>query len=273
MATNGGGAAQTRLADGLHLLDLGTQYIPRRALIEDGGDEVLRCPTPGVLVRTADGWFLLDTGLNREVASRPDRIETWFAWGECEFPGAGDPLLDALGACGVAPGDLVGAAVSHLHADHSGGLRHLEDGPPVAIQASELEHAMRSGADDGYWREDFDRPGIRWRPLDGDAELAAGIRAVATPGHTPGHMSFHVETEDAGSWLFAFDAILLTDNIEEGRPGGRTSPPGSPERMLQSQARLVALAEASDATLMPGHCPEWWARHATAAPSPRGGER
>jgi len=122
--------------EGLHLLDLGTQYIPRRALIEDGGDEVLRCPTPGVLVRTADGWFLLDTGLNREVASRPDRIERWFAWGECEFPGAGDPLLEALSACGVAPGDLVGAAVSHLHADHSGGLRHLEDGPPVAVQTS-----------------------------------------------------------------------------------------------------------------------------------------
>jgi glyoxylase-like metal-dependent hydrolase (beta-lactamase superfamily II) len=78
-------------------------------------------------------------------------------------------------------------------------------------------------------------------------------------------MSFRVDMGPDGAWLFAFDAILTTDNIEEGRPGGRTSPPGRLERMLQSQDRLIRLARETGATLVPGHCPEWWARHAPLA--------
>jgi N-acyl homoserine lactone hydrolase len=255
----------TPACDRLHLLNLCYQHIPRGALVRDGGDEVLRCPTPAVLVRSPDGWFLLDTGLSREVASRPEAVERWFRWGECEFPGAGDPLLEALAACGVTPGELVGAAVSHLHADHTGGLRHLVDGPPVAVQRAELDYALGNGGEDeGYLREDFEDNGLRWRIIEGDAQLATAIHAVATPGHTPGHMAFRVDMRESGRWLFAFDAILLTDNISEDRPGGRTSPPGNLDRMRASQARLVQLADDTGARLAPGHCPRWWAGHDTA---------
>jgi N-acyl homoserine lactone hydrolase len=254
-----------RVCDRLHLLNLCYQHIPRSALVEDGGDEVLRCPTPAVLARSPDGWFLLDTGLAREIAERPESIERWFAWGACEFPGPGDPLLEALAACGVALDDVVGVAISHLHADHSGGLRHLTYGPPVVVQRAELEYALgEAGQAEGYLREDYDREGLRWRVLDGDAELARGIHALATPGHTPGHMAFRVDMGASGSWLFAFDAILLSDNVEEDRPGGRTSPAGHLDRMHASQARLVRLAQDADARLVPGHCPRWWARHDTA---------
>jgi glyoxylase-like metal-dependent hydrolase (beta-lactamase superfamily II) len=34
--------------------------------------------------------------------------------------------------------------------------------------------------------------------IEGDAQLATGIHAVATPGHTPGHMAFRVDMRESG---------------------------------------------------------------------------
>lgn len=40
-------------------------------------------------------------------------------------------------------------------------------------------------------------PSIELSVIDGDQEIASGVRAVATPGHTPGHQSVVVETAEA----------------------------------------------------------------------------
>ena len=38
---------------------------------------------------------------------------------------------------------------------------------------------------------------IDWRLADGEAEIAPGITAVPTYGHTPGHQSFVVELDES----------------------------------------------------------------------------
>ena len=66
-------------------------------------------------------------------------------------------------------------------------------------------------------RVDFDDPSIDWRLADGEAEIAPGITAVPTYGHTPGHQSFVVELDESvggDGFVFAFDAADLTENIE-----------------------------------------------------------
>ncbi len=58
---------------------------------------------------------------------------------------------------------------------------------------------------------------IDWRLADGEAEIAPGITAVPTYGHTPGHQSFVVELDESvggDGFVFAFDAADLTENIE-----------------------------------------------------------
>ena len=48
-------------------------------------------------------------------------------------------------------------------------------------------------------------------------EIAPGITAVPTYGHTPGHQSFMVELDESvggDGFVFAFDAADLTENIE-----------------------------------------------------------
>ena len=44
---------------------------------------------------------------------------------------------------------------------------------------------------------DFDDPNIDWQLADGEAEIAPGISAVPTYGHTPGHQSFVVELDES----------------------------------------------------------------------------
>ena len=67
----------------------------------------------------------------------------------------------------------------------------------------------------GNRRVDYAGLDLDWRLADGDLEIAPGITAVATYGHTPGHQSFMVDLDDGGGFVFAFDAADLQRNIDE----------------------------------------------------------
>jgi N-acyl homoserine lactone hydrolase len=254
----------------MFLLTYGAAHVPTRLSVRGGGDAVRREPVVGALVETPAGWVLLDTGLGRGFLDDPGAVRAVYSGPPPEAP-AGDPLPAALAACGagVGVGDLALAAVSHLHADHSGGIPLLAAaGVEVAVQRAELRHAAGAGHDSGYHPPDYCIPGIRWRPLDGDAPLAPGVRAIVTPGHTPGHMSFAVTLPATGTWLLAMDAADLAWNVfagVAGTPGRR----GDDAAMEASLARLRDIAEAEDARLVPGHDPWVW----RAVRHPPGGHR
>lgn len=55
--------------------------------------------------------------------------------------------------------------------------------------------------------------------LDGDAEIADGVRVIVTPGHTPGHQSVLVETAD-GRYCVTGDAVMQYENLEKRIPPG-----------------------------------------------------
>jgi glyoxylase-like metal-dependent hydrolase (beta-lactamase superfamily II) len=249
------------VCDRLFCLTLGWEHVPELVSLEGGTREVLREPVIAVVARSPIGWVLLETGIDagrfRGAGAADPPL---YRDGAPEFPTDGDPLLDALASVGLGVGDLALAAVSHLHVDHAGGLRHLAAaGVEVAVQRRELAFALeRAGEAEFYLREDYDDPALRWRLLDGDAPLAPGIDAIFTPGHTPGHMSYRVRMAESGTWIFAIDAIDLARGIAEDRcVGWSADPVDGPSRRI-SHDRLVALAAAEGARLVPGHCPETW---------------
>ena len=251
-------APATEVCDRLFCLTLGWEYCPRSLSLEGGGGAIQRLPVCAILVHGAAGWVLLETGIGPAFRD-PVVAGKTYPDGLPELPGHGDPLLDALAACGVAPADVAGVAVSHLHVDHAGGLRHFADGRPVWIQRRELDFAFTdAAAGQAYIRADYDRPGLAWSVLDGDAEMVPGIDAVFTPGHTPGHMSYRVRMRDSGTWLFAVDAIDLQEGIDTGTPIGSSAHPADAPLRRRSHDRLIALAEAEGARLVAGHCPVTW---------------
>lgn len=254
------GTGPDEVAEGLVCLTLAWDQMPESVSLEGGSDRILREPVCAVLVRTSTGWVLLDTGTDarRFRGENPDR-ELYAPAGLPEFLTDGDPLVDALAAHGLEPSDIAIAAVSHLHFDHSGGLRHLAAaGVEVCVQRCELEFALSSARrEDAYLRDDYDDPGIRWRVLDGDAVIAPGVDAVSTPGHTPGHMSYRVTTETR-TWLFAMDAIDLQAGIDLDRVVGTWAREQDAPLVRASHDRLVRLAREEGAHLVAGHCPQTW---------------
>ena len=258
-------------ADRMFLLQFGAEPSPKWISVRGGGERVLWMPVIGVVVHTQAGWVLLETGMSRAFLDDEATRTGVYASPEQPWMTGADPLVHALAGVGLAPEDLALAAVSHLHVDHAGGLRTLAAaGVPVAVQAAELAFAReRATLAEAYFARDYDDPAIAWRPLDGDAELAPGLHAIATRGHTPGHMSYRVELAASGTWIFAGDAADLTENLIEAVPGGWTADPGDAPHMQASLDLLLAEARRRDARLLPGHDTFAWA----AARHPPGGWR
>jgi N-acyl homoserine lactone hydrolase len=244
----------------MFLLTLGYEYVPRWISVEDGGDEVMREPVTAALVDSPDGWFLLETGLTGLLRDDPRLLKDVYIWGpQPELAGEGDPLLSALAQCSTKVAEIAGVAVSHFHVDHTGGLRHFANGPPVFVQREELEFGMSETgfAERSYWTPGYNVDGLRWQTIDGDAQLAAGVLAVSTKGHTPGHMSYLVDLE-SGPWLLAVDAIDLQENLNLDQTVGQSIRKADTPLRRVAHDHLVALADELGARLVPGHCPATW---------------
>ncbi len=246
-------------------LIVGWERLPKSYSVHgDRSGAVLVEPVPVVLLDTDAGWTLLDTGLNTALIHDRALYERFHGRNHgivAMLPaGDGEPLERALAPYGVALGDITRIFLSHLHNDHAGGLRLFDPTVPVSVQRSELEYGLSDHPfpeRHGMFRVDFDDPEIDWRLLEGDDELAPGIRAVLTPGHTPGHQSFVIDLPDGSGFVFAFDAADLTENIEQELAVGgfvhcEASDTVAPIR------RLKQIAADTGYRLIPGHDPDVW---------------
>src|SRR3954454_24589118 len=241
------------------LLTLGWEELPKSiSLYGAPPEERMREPVPGVLLQTDGGWVLLDTGFNTALVRDPALSRRFFPTVEYRpvLPGPGEPieeaLLDIRGD--IDPNHTVG--LSPLHHDHAGGLKLFAGKVPVHAQRRELEYGLSNHPEperNAIVRVDFDDPNIDWRLADGEAEIAPGITAVPTYGHTPGHQSFVVDLDESvggGGFVFAFDAADLTENIDkELAVGGFID--CEPEATVEQIRKLKAIAETRDYPLIP----------------------
>jgi glyoxylase-like metal-dependent hydrolase (beta-lactamase superfamily II) len=150
-------------------------------------------------------------------------------------------LLDIAGADGF---NVVGALVTHHHADHVGGsmMGYRIEGISELLGLRSMPiHANRDEASlvakvTGLTGGDVIAHDSGDRVAVGDVE----IELLHTPGHTPGSQCFLVD-----GMLVAGDTLFL-----EGC--GRTDLPGSdPEAMYESLQRLATLPD--DTVIYPGH--------------------
>ena len=143
------------------------------------------------MVEHPRGRVLVDTGL---IDSTPELDEQW------------SPRFDPE----LIPRDVVFVINTHLHFDHCGGNR-LFAGVPIYVQRLEREAARAEDYTIPEW-VDFD--GARYMELEGEEELLPGLRVVPTPGHTPGHQSVLVETDD-GLVIVAGDVAYSWDEFDD----------------------------------------------------------
>jgi glyoxylase-like metal-dependent hydrolase (beta-lactamase superfamily II) len=248
------------------LLTLGWEDLPKSVSVHGAPPEQrMREPVPGVLLHCDGGWLLLDTGFNAALINDPALRRRFYGNPQYRaiLPGPGEPLEEALAKAGIDMDDIHAVGLSHLHHDHAGGLKHFAGRVPVHVQRTELDYGLSAHPEPekhAIYRIDFDDPTIDWRTADGDVEIAPGVTAVLTAGHTPGHQSFVVRLDDSvggGGFVFAFDAADLTENIEHELPIGGTVGV-DPAETVEPIRRLKRIAAERGYRLVPGHDPVVW---------------
>jgi glyoxylase-like metal-dependent hydrolase (beta-lactamase superfamily II) len=245
----------------LYCFTYGWEPIPEVRSRKGGAeDRFLLEPVTGAAVVFDQGWALIDSGFNPElIRDRVQRAEHYVNPSYIGVIPPGDPLVDQVAAAGLAWSELAFCAMSHLHCDHSGGLRLLADGPPVVLQQREFDFAMNEATvEKAYFRTDYGRDDLNWRLIDGEHELAEGFRVVSTPGHTPGHMSFAIDLRVAGTVVLACDAADLRGNIEMVIPCGTTTSPALEDDAQRSIELLHEMDSQEGVSVWPGHDPDFW---------------
>lgn len=119
-------------------------------------------------------------------------------------------LLNGLKARGVDPQNIDMVVHTHLHYDHCQNDRFF-DRATVFAQKEEIEFAMAEGP--FYEGATVLRTalGARLVPVTGDVELLPGIQTIFNRGHTCGHQSVLVETEE-GTVCICGDIVSLQIN-------------------------------------------------------------
>ena len=132
---------------------------------------------------------------------------------------------EALASVGLKTTDIDLIANCHMHADHAGG-NHRFPNVTVLVQKAELEAAR--GPDYTYPTYVFDYPGARLEIVEGEVQVAPGLRLVPTSGHSPGHQSLLVET-DRGPLLLAGQAFNTASDFSFAAFSERLSAAGLDE--------------------------------------------
>lgn len=187
-------------------------------------------------------------------------------------------LLERLGAAGIAPSAIDVVILSHGDIDHISGLTD-ERGklafPPARLVLSRAEWNFWSSQSPRTPPRHLEVMGAEWTRLaetiprrrlpqvrdqmdliEPETEIVPGIRAVATPGHTPGHMAIAV-TSGEERLLFIGDIIYDRDLIDDerdipeeiGSSAWHATVDVDPAQALLSRDRLFAQA-ARDRTLL-----------------------
>jgi glyoxylase-like metal-dependent hydrolase (beta-lactamase superfamily II) len=161
-----------------------------------------------MLVRTPDSLGLIDAGYGSKA---PDKFRQRHALDD------GASLIRNLNSVGVAPDDIDWVILTHLHFDHAGGATYRDEAGVLRPTFPRARHVIqRAEWDDAtgnipelagaYYTDDF-------LPLseahlvelvEGDVEVAPGVRTQLTGGHTRGHQIVRIES--AGE-----SAICLSD--------------------------------------------------------------
>jgi len=209
-------------------------------------------PIRAWLIEHPDGLILVDTGETARAA-RPGYFPRWHPYYrrcirlQVEPEDEIGPRLRALG---FDPADVRWVVLTHMHTDHAGGLAYFPRSQ-IVVSRTEWDSATGfRGRLNGYVNQHWPA----WlSPLQvpPDHTLVEGVELIATPGHTPGHLSVLVDGDTRH--LIAGDASYTQQLMLDDVVDGVAASPGIYRRTL---ARLRGMVADGRTIYLPTHDPE-----------------
>ncbi len=203
--------------------------------------------------------LLIDTGESANVRNIP--FARFSVSREQELPGA-------LAAAGLTPDAVSEVVLTHHHGDHVDGVGYVKC--PVRINGAELRflrspfpavmrRVLRQPLPRGFAPEIFEIGGDPFGAFEHSLPLSVDGRivAVATPGHTPGHVSVICVDDEGRHVMLAGDA---TDTLEQLLALRADAVAPDPAVHVATLERIVAHCRAQPTVYLPSHDPQSAAR-------------
>ncbi len=234
------------------------------------GKERMRLPVNVYVIEHADGLVLFDAGADPRVVTDPDywpdRITGLFMHNLFDWEiTPEDNLANQLARAGYSAADVSKVVISHLHADHVGGIHDVPQANLFTAREA-WEHMMAPQSERKMvLRRDIAVLGAKWNeitfsPTD-DPELApftesfdlmgdGSMIVLPTPGHMPGSVSMLVKHNEGPPLLMIGDLTYGDEFLEQDI----TPATGDTEVLLESFAKVRALRETMpDLVILPAH--------------------
>ncbi|WP_288445149.1 MBL fold metallo-hydrolase [uncultured Pantoea sp.] len=216
--------------------------LQRQAGIAQPGDIHVFC----YLIRGQGRVILVDTGMGKRDAQS-------------------GKLLPHLELAGVTPDDIDTLLLTHAHPDHIGGLLDSA-GQPVFRHA----RLCLSHSEAAFWQDDAAISQLSERAqlnaalvrrtlqaygprlqLMADEEISPGIRALALPGHTPGHCGFRIDSD--GERLLIWGDIVHYPPVQLACPQVSIAFDIDPVMARESRQRILQQVAAENTVIAGMH--------------------
>ncbi|WP_327108233.1 MBL fold metallo-hydrolase [Nonomuraea glycinis] len=157
-------------------------------------------------------------------------------------------LAGELAAAGVTPAEIGTVILTHLHSDHAGGA--VADGRPLFENARYVLQQAEFDAARGPMLDQVVTPlKGQLQVVEGDAEIAPGVRVHLAPGHTPGHQIARV-----GDLAMTGDLVLHPVQLDD--PAVRYVYDDDQDLAAATRAEVLAELRAEHAILATAHFSE-----------------
>lgn len=189
--------------------------------------------------------------------------------------GSGNRFLDTAGRlmanlenAGIDAGSITHVVITHAHPDHIWGVRDDFDEailPDAAyfVGAAERDFWLQDGLVDQVAPDlqqfvlgavnSLNVDGADWTLLADGQEVVPGVRVIASPGHTPGHLSVVVESE--GQQLMAFGDALSHAWMSFAQPDWYNGFDMDGAQTVTTRKRLLDMAAADRMAVLGYHFP------------------
>ncbi len=206
--------------------------------------------TNHVVIELGDAVVLVDVGSGNRVSTTAGK------------------MLGNLEAAGIDYDSITHVMLTHAHPDHIWGIRDDFDEaifPDAQYFISEAEHNwwLTPGRIDTIDEtqqnlvvgavNSLNADLLQLNLVQGDTEIAPGITMISTPGHTPGHMSLHLESD--GQELIVTGDVTRNAYFDFERPEWYGSPDMDGDMSVATRKRLLDWASNDRITLVGYHFP------------------